>query len=106
MKEFCKFYFILKDTVDNFEEFLENPNIVVTGFQRPTTFEGEEYDRETLDEYYFSLHDRIYRFSVTGICQREKECENVYMSLNNALFTISYNSVLNYLEDKPLFDKR
>ena len=90
--------FTLYDTEEKYEEFFENPNIIIKSFKRD--YRCEAFDKE---EHYLSLINRKYLYKIECYVLKE-ERSGTRTDINNIDFTISYKAFLNFLKDDPLWD--
>ena len=90
--------FTLYDTEEKYEEFFENPNIIVKSSKRD--YRHEAFDKE---EHYLSLINRKYLYKIECYVLKEERSGTI-TDIDNIDFTISYKEFLNFLKDDPLWD--
>ena len=90
--------FTLYDTEEKYEEFFENPNIIIKSFKRD--YRREAFDKE---EHYLSLINRKYLYKIECYVLKEERSGTI-TDIDNIDFTISYKEFLNFLKDDPLWD--
>ena len=93
--------FTLYDTEEKYEEFFENPNIIIKSFKRD--YKCEEFDNVFVAEHYLSLSNRKYLYKIECYVLKE-ERSGTRTDIDNIDFTISYKAFLNFLKDDPLWD--
>lgn len=93
--------FTLYDTEEKYEEFFENPNIIIKSSKRDYRY--EEFDSGLIEEHYLSLSNRKYLYKIECYVLKE-ERSGTRTDINNIDFTISYKAFLNFLKDDPLWD--
>ena len=93
--------FTLYDTEEKYEEFFENPNIIIKSFKRD--YKCEEFDNGFVAEHYLSLSNRKYLYKIECYVLKE-ERSGTRTDIDNIDFTISYKEFLNFLKDDPLWD--
>ena len=93
--------FTLYDIEENYEEFFENPNIIIKSFKRD--YRCEEFDNGFVAEHYLSLSKRKYLYKIECYVIKE-ERSGTRTDIDNIDFTISYKAFLNFLKDDPLWD--
>ena len=96
--------FTLYDTEEKYEEFFENPNIIIKSFKRD--YRCEEFDRfdsGLVAEHYLSLSNRKYLYKIECYVLKEERSGTI-TDIDNIDFTISYKAFLNFLKDDPLWD--
>ena len=90
--------FTLYDTEEKYEEFFENPNIIIKSSKRD--YRSEAFDKE---EDYLSLINRKYLYKIECYVLKEERSGTI-TDIDNIDFTISYKAFLNFLKDDPLWD--
>ena len=93
--------FTLYDTEEKYEEFFENPNIIIKSSKRD--YRSEVFDRDLIEEHYLSLSNRKYLYKIECYVLKE-ERSGTRTDIDNIDFTISYKAFLNFLKDDPLWD--
>ena len=93
--------FTLYDTEEKYEEFFENPNIIIKSIKRD--YRCEEFDSGLVAEHYLSLSNRKYLYKIECYVLKE-ERSGTRTDIDNINFTISYKAFLNFLKDDPLWD--
>ena len=93
--------FTLYDTEEKYEEFFENPNIIIKSFKRD--YRCEEFDNGFVTEHYLSLSNRKYLYKIECYVLKE-ERSGTRTDIDNIDFIISYKAFLNFLKDDPLWD--
>ena len=93
--------FTLYDTEEKYEEFFENPNIIIKSIKRD--YRCEEFDSGLVAEHYLSLSNRKYLYKIECYVLKE-ERSGTRTDIDNIDFTISYKVFLNFLKDDPLWD--
>lgn len=93
--------FTLYDIEEKYEEFFENPNIIIKSFKRD--YKYEVFDSGLIEEHYLSLSNRKYLYKIECYVLKE-ERSGTRTDINNIDFTISYKAFLNFLKDDPLWD--
>ena len=93
--------FTLYDTEEKYEEFFENPNIIIKSSKRD--YRSEVFDRDLIEEHYLSLSNKKYLYKIECYVLKE-ERSGTRTDINNIDFTISYKEFLNFLKDDPLWD--
>ena len=93
--------FTLYDTEEKYEEFFENPNIIIKSFKRD--YKYEVFDSSLVAEHYLSLSNRKYLYKIECYVIKE-ERSGTRTDIDNIDFTISYKAFLNFLKDDPLWD--
>ena len=90
--------FTLYDTEEKYEEFFENPNIIIKSSKRD--YRSEAFDKE---KDYLSLINRKYLYKIECYVLKEEHSGTI-TDIDNIDFTISYKAFLNFLKDDPLWD--
>lgn len=98
---FTSAMFTLYDTAEHYEEFFENPNVVIKSIKDSGMC--DPIDAEWAEENYVSSSFRKYHYKVTCYLIKE-ERKGVITNINNIDFTISYKNFLNFLKDNSLWD--
>ena len=93
--------FTLYDIEEKYEEFFENPNIIIKSIKRD--YRCEEFDSGLVAEHYLSLSNRKYLYKIECYVLKE-ERSGTRTDIDNINFTISYKAFLNFLKDDPLWD--
>lgn len=93
--------FTLYDIEEKYEEFFENPNIIIKSFKRDGRC--ERVDNDFAEEHYLSLSNRKYLYKIQ-CCVLKEERSGTRTDIDNIDFTISYKAFLNFLKDDPLWD--
>ena len=93
--------FTLYDTEEKYEEFFENPNIIIKSSKRD--YRCEEFDNGFVTEHYLSLSNRKYLYKIECYVLKE-ERSGTRTDIDNIDFIISYKAFLNFLKDDPLWD--
>ncbi len=93
--------FTLYDIEEKYEEFFENPNIIIKSFKDDDRCEA--IDSEFAKEHYLSISNRKYLYKIECYILKE-ERPGVITNIDNIDFTISYKAFLNFLKDDPLWD--
>lgn len=93
--------FTLYDTEEKYEEFFENPNIIIKSIK--IDYRCEEFDSGLVAEHYLSLSNRKYLYKIECYVIKE-ERSGTRTDIDNIDFTISYKAFLNFLKDDPLWD--
>lgn len=93
--------FTLYDIEEKYEEFFENPNIIIKSIKRD--YRCEEFDSGLVAEHYLSLSNRKYLYKIECYVLKE-ERSGTRTDIDNINFTISYKVFLNFLKDDPLWD--
>ena len=93
--------FTLYDTEEKYEEFFENPNIIIKSIKRD--YRCEEFDSGLVAEHYLSLSNRKYLYKIECYVIKEERSGTI-TDIDNIDFTISYKAFLNFLKDDPLWD--
>lgn len=93
--------FTLYDTEEKYEEFFENPNIIIKSIKRD--YRCEEFDSGLVAEHYLSLSNRKYLYKIECYVLKEERSGTI-TDIDNIDFTISYKAFLNFLKDDPLWD--
>lgn len=96
--------FTLYDTEEKYEEFFENPNIIIKSCRIDSIWEeSEDIDNDFAVEEYISLRNRKYFYKIECYVIKE-ERSGTRTDIDNIDFTISYKAFLNFLKDDPLWD--
>ena len=96
--------FTLYDIEEKYEEFFENPNIIIKSCRIDSIWEeSEDIDNDFAVEEYISLRNRKYFYKIECYVLKE-ECSGTRTDIDNIDFTISYKAFLNFLKDDPLWD--
>ena len=96
--------FTLYDTEEKYEEFFENPNIIIKSCRIDSIWEeSEDIDNDFAVEEYISLRNRKYFYKIECYVIKE-ERSGTRTDIDNIDFTISYKEFLNFLKDDPLWD--
>ena len=96
--------FTLYDIEEKYEEFFENPNIIIKSCRIDSIWEeSEDIDNDFAVEEYISLRNRKYFYKIECYVLKE-ERSGTRTDINNIDFTISYKAFLNFLKDDPLWD--
>ena len=96
--------FTLYDIEENYEEFFENPNIIIKSCRIDSIWEeSEDTDNDFAVEEYISLRNRKYFYKIECYVIKE-ERSGTRTDIDNIDFTISYKAFLNFLKDDPLWD--
>ena len=96
--------FTLYDTEEKYEEFFENPNIIIKSCRIDSIWEeSEDIDNDFAVEEYISLRNRKYLYKIECYVLKEERSGTI-TDLDNIDFTISYKEFLNFLKDDPLWD--
>ena len=93
--------FTLYDTEEKYEEFFENPNIIVKSSKRD--YRCEEFDIGFVEEHYLSIVNRKYFYKIECYVLKEERSGTI-TDIDSIDFTISYKEFLNFLKDDPLWD--
>ena len=93
--------FTLYDTEEKYEEFFENPNLIIKSFKRD--YRCEEFDNGFVAEHYLSLSNRKYLSKIECYVLKE-EPSGTRTDIDNIDFIICYKAFLNFLKDDPLWD--
>lgn len=93
--------FTLYDTEEKYEEFFENPNIIIKSSKRD--YRREEFDIGFVEEHYLSIVNRKYFYKIECYVLKEERSGTI-TDIDNIDFTISYKEFLNFLKDDPLWD--
>ena len=93
--------FTLYDTEEKYEEFFENPNIIIKSIKRD--YRCKEFDSGLVAEHYLSLSNRKYLYKIECYVLKEERSGTI-TDIDNIDFTISYKEFLNFLKDDPLWD--
>lgn len=93
--------FTLYDTEEKYEEFFENPNIIIKSSKRD--YRCEEFDIGFVEEHYLSIVNRKYFYKIECYVLKEERSGTI-TDIDNIDFTISYKEFLNFLKDDPLWD--
>lgn len=100
---FTKARFTIRDNGEKIQKLFTNPNVLVVFAE--DTERCDECDATYYKEHYPSIRDRIYEYRIVCYVIKE-ECPGVIVDITNIDFIIEYNNFLNFLEDKPIWDKR
>ena len=96
--------FTLYDTEEKYEEFFENPNIIIKSCRIDSIWEeSEDIDNDFAVEEYISLRNRKYFYKIECYVLKEERSGTI-TDIDNIDFTISYKAFLNFLKDDPLWD--
>ena len=96
--------FTLYDTEEKYEEFFENPNIIIKSCRIDSIWEeSEDIDNDFAVEEYISLRNRKYFYKIECYVIKEERSGTI-TDIDNIDFTISYKAFLNFLKDDPLWD--
>lgn len=96
--------FTLYDIEEKYEEFFENPNIIIKSCRIDSIWEeSEDIDNDFAVEEYISLRNRKYFYKIECYVIKE-ERSGTRTDIDNIDFTISYKAFLNFLKDDPLWD--
>ena len=96
--------FTLYDTEEKYEEFFENPNIIIKSCRIDSMWEeSEDIDNDFAVEEYISLRNRKYFYKIECYVIKEERSGTI-TDIDNIDFTISYKAFLNFLKDDPLWD--
>ena len=96
--------FTLYDTEEKYEEFFENPNIIIKSCRIDSIWEeSEDIDNDFAVEDYLSLINRKYLYKIECYVLKEEHSGTI-TDIDNIDFTISYKEFLNFLKDDPLWD--
>lgn len=96
--------FTLYDIEEKYEEFFENPNIIIKSCRIDSIWEeSEDIDNDFAVEEYISLRNRKYFYKIECYVLKE-ERSGTRTDIDNIDFTISYKAFLNFLKDDPLWD--
>ena len=96
--------FTLYDTEEKYEEFFENPNIIIKSCRIDSIWEeSEDIDNDFAVEEYISLRNRKYLYKIECYVLKEERSGTI-TDIDNIDFTISYKAFLNFLKDDPLWD--
>ena len=96
--------FTLYDTEEKYEEFFENPNIIIKSCRIDSIWEeSEDIDNDFAVEEYISLRNRKYFYKIECYVLKEERSGTI-TDIDNIDFTISYKEFLNFLKDDPLWD--
>lgn len=93
--------FTLYDTEEKYEEFFENPNIIIKSIKRDYRY--DVFDSDLIKEHYLSLSNRKYLYKIECYVLKEERSGTI-TDIDNIDFTISYKEFLNFLKDDPLWD--
>ena len=93
--------FTLYDTEEKYEEFFENPNIIIKSSKRD--YRCENCDDDLAEECYLSIRNRKYLYKIECYVLKEERSGTI-TDIDNIDFTISYKEFLNFLKDDPLWD--
>ena len=92
--------FTLYDTEEKYEEFFENPNIIVKSSKRD--YRCKKLDIGFVEEHYLSCVNRKYFYKIECYVLKEERSGTI-TDIDNIDFTISYKEFLNFLKDDPLW---
>lgn len=96
--------FTLYDIEEKYEEFFENPNIIIKSCRIDSIWEeSEDIDNDFAVEEYISLRNRKYFYKIECYVLKE-ERSGTRTDIDNIDFTISYKAFLNFLKDDPLWN--
>ena len=93
--------FTLYDTEEKYEEFFENPKIIIKSCKRD--YRCENCDNDLAEECYLSIRNRKYLYKIECYVLKEERSGTI-ADIDNIDFTISYKEFLNFLKDDPLWD--
>ena len=93
--------FTLYDTEEKYEEFFENPNIIIKSSKRDYRF--KKPDIGFVEEHYLSSVNRKYFYKIECYVLKEERSGTI-TDIDSIDFTISYKEFLNFLKDDPLWD--
>ena len=96
--------FTLYDTEEKYEEFFENPNLIIKSCRIDSIWEeSEDINNDFAAEEYISLRNRKYFYKIECYVLKEERSGTI-TDIDNIDFTISYKAFLNFLKDDPLWD--
>lgn len=96
--------FTLYDIEEKYEEFFENPNLIIKSCRIDSIWEeSEDINNDFAAEEYISLRNRKYFYKIECYVLKE-ERSGTRTDIDNIDFTISYKAFLNFLKDDPLWD--
>lgn len=96
--------FTLYDIEEKYEEFFENPNIIIKSCRIDSIWEeSEDINNDFAAEEYISLRNRKYFYKIECYVLKEERSGTI-TDIDNIDFTISYKAFLNFLKDDPLWD--
>lgn len=96
--------FTLYDTEEKYEEFFENPNLIIKSCRIDSIWEeSEDINNDFAAEEYISLRNRKYFYKIECYVLKEERSGTI-TDIDNIDFTISYKAFLNFLKDDPLRD--
>lgn len=90
--------FTLYDTIEKYEEFFENPNIIIKSCKRD--YRCECSDDDPAEERYLSIRNRKYLYKIECYVLKA-ERPGTRTDINNIDCRISYKTFLNFLKDAP-----
>ena len=93
--------FTLYDTEEKYEEFFENPKIIIKSCK--IDYRCENCDDDLAEECYLSIRNRKYLYKIECYVLKEERSGTI-TDIDNIDFTISYKEFLNFLKDDPLWD--
>lgn len=96
--------FTLYDIEEKYEEFFENPNLIIKSCRIDSIWEeSEDINNDFAAEEYISLRNRKYFYKIECYVLKEERSGTI-TDIDNIDFTISYKAFLNFLKDDPLWD--
>ena len=90
--------FTLYDTEEKYEEFFENPNIIIKSCK--IDYRCECSDDDPAEERYLSMRNRKYLYKIECYVLKA-ERPGTRTDINNIDCRISYKTFLNFLKDGP-----